>query len=215
MGVDVISPVLGTTKAEAISLADFPQNDKGAIAACPQGHAPVKRKQGKKGVLSVAFASVHCAECPVQGKCPAKKGKKHHYLHFTPKALRLAARRAYGGTPEFKDKYRWRAGIEATFSEMDRKTGIKKLRVRGMLAVGFCANLKAVGVNIFRAARVKRVGESLQPGFGGVLSGVELLIYAVKEQIWGWWRRLGDIMVAAVVAAETMPSLPCHIKNTT
>ena len=59
-------------------------------------------------------------------------------------------------TPEFKDKYRWRSGIEATFSEMDKKTGIKRLRVRGMAAVGYCA-LLAIGINIFRAAKVMRV----------------------------------------------------------
>ena len=28
-------------------------------------------------------------------------------------------------SPEFKDKYRWRSGIEATLSEMDKKTVVK------------------------------------------------------------------------------------------
>ncbi len=40
---------------------------------------------------------------------------------------------------------------------MDKKTGIKRLRVRGMAAVGYCALLKAIGINIFRAAKVMRV----------------------------------------------------------
>ena len=56
-----------------------------------------------------------------------------------------------------KHKYRCRAGIEATFSEMDKKTGIKRLRVRGLPAVRYCAFLKAIAVNIFQAARLKRV----------------------------------------------------------
>ncbi|MFH1975268.1 MAG: transposase, partial [Pseudomonadota bacterium] len=55
-------------------------------------------------------------------------------------------------TDEFKDRYRWRAGIEGAISEYDRRTGVKRLRVRGLKAVGYCAVLKALGVNIFRAA---------------------------------------------------------------
>ena len=41
-------------------------------------------------------------------------------------------------------------------SEYDGKTGVKNLRVRGMEAVRFCATLKAVGINIFRATAVMR-----------------------------------------------------------
>ena len=44
---------------------------------------------------------------------------------------------------------------EATMSEYDRRTGVKHLRVRGLKAVRFCATLKALGVNIFRAAAVR------------------------------------------------------------
>jgi len=39
-------------------------------------------------------------------------------------------------------------------AEYDRRTGVKHLRVRGLKAVRFCATLKALGVNIFRAAAV-------------------------------------------------------------
>ena len=56
--------------------------------------------------------------------------------------MRLAKRRAYEETDEFKDDYRWRAGVEAAMSEFDRKTGVKHLRVRGLKAVWFCATLK-------------------------------------------------------------------------
>ena len=58
----------------------------------------------------------------------------------------------YEDSPEFRDRYRFRAGIEGTMSQLDRLTGIKNLRVRGMFAVSFAAYLKAVGINIIRAA---------------------------------------------------------------
>ena len=41
-------------------------------------------------------------------------------------------------------------------SAYDRRTGVKNLRVRGLEAVRFCAVLKAAGLNLIRAAAVRR-----------------------------------------------------------
>jgi hypothetical protein len=194
MGVEVISPVMGTTKEGTLSLADFPQTEKGKIATCPQGHAPVKFKQGKKGTCSIAFASEHCNVCPLLDQCPVKPGKKRHYLRFDLKVLRIAGRRAREHIPEFKDKYRWRSGIESTFSEMDKKTGVKRLRVRGLSAVGYCARLKAIGVNLFRAAKVKRVLDALKTAPGTLTAAVYSTILSVKELFLSPWYRLRNIL---------------------
>jgi hypothetical protein len=202
LGVEVISPVMGAPKEETLSLADFPQTDKGTITACPQGQTPVKIKRGKKNAMSVAFASEHCDVCPLRDRCPVKPGRQRHYLRFTLKALRTAERRAREHTPEFKDKYRWRSGIESTFSEMDKTTGVKRLRVRGLSAVGYCARLKAIGVNLFRAARVKKALDALRPGPGTALSTIDSVILAVKECFLSPWRRLSGIFKAAT---ENMP----------
>ena len=69
--------------------------------------------------------------------------------------MRLAKRRTYEQSDDFKDRYRWRAGIESTMSEYDRRTGVKHLRVRGLKAVKYCATLKALAINIFRATAVR------------------------------------------------------------
>lgn len=79
---------------------------------------------------------------------------------------------------------------------MDTKTDIKRLRVRGMAAVGFSARLKAIGLNVFRAARVKRVREALTAP-GTAVPGIRSLIYAVKEHFLSRWHRLSDIFVTA------------------
>ncbi|MCX5906416.1 MAG: hypothetical protein NTY64_04295, partial [Deltaproteobacteria bacterium] len=76
MGVEVIPPAMGTPKEESLSLADFSQTEKGKIAACPQGHAPVRFKQGKKNTCSVAFAAEHCGVCPLRERCPVKSGEE-------------------------------------------------------------------------------------------------------------------------------------------
>jgi len=77
--------------------------------------------------------------------------------------MHILRRRIYEQSDEFKDRYRWRAGVEATMSEYDRRTGFKYLRVRGLKAVKFCATLKALGINIFRATAV-RIAEMMPAG---------------------------------------------------
>jgi len=96
---------------------------------------------------------------------PAKPGKKGwYYLRYDDKTLRLARRRAKEQSPEFKDRYRHRAGVEATMSELDRRTGIKQMQVRRLPAVRASARLKAVGLNIFRAACTRRAKSGLKIG---------------------------------------------------
>jgi len=182
MGVDVISPAMGTPKENTLSLSDFQQSKKGIITACPRGHAPVKIRRGKKQKHGVAFFSEHCNVCPRKDQCPVKAGKKNHYLRYDLKTMRIANRRAMEYSPEFKDKYRWRSGIEATFSEMDKKTGAKRLRVRGLPAVAYFARLKAIAVNLFRATAVRKA-----LGLPGVIlaaakSGIRHTIFVFKEQ---------------------------------
>ena len=111
--------------------------------------------------------------------------------------MRIATRRAKEQMPEFKDKYRWRAGIEATMSEYDRTTGVKRLRVRGFPAVRYCATLKAIGVNLFRATSVrnalKEQGEPPQQGD----SLLRRVILIVKERIgvvWDKVKRLASLL---------------------
>jgi len=152
--VEVIAPTMGSAPKDTIHLSDFATSDEGEIISCPEGHAPVMKKI-KKTRNTVAFDIDKCSNCPNQKNCPVKQGKKSYYLRYTDKEMRIAKRRAYEQTEEFKDRYRWRAGIEATMSEYDRRTGVKQLRVRGLKAVRFCATLKAIGVNIFRATAVR------------------------------------------------------------
>jgi len=151
--VQLIAPIMGTAKEDNLCLADFQFSLKGEVETCPTGHAPVKIKKRKR--LSISFASQDCQECPELSKCPVKKGKKHYYLRFTDKEMRIAKRRKHEHSAEFKDRYRWRAGVEATMSEYDKRTGVKHLRVRGLKAVRFSATFKALGVNIFRATVVR------------------------------------------------------------
>ena len=115
--------------------------------------------------------------------CLVKPGKKYHYLRYDAKGVRLARRRTHQQTGEFCDDYRWRAGVEGTMSQYDRLTGVKRLRVRGLKAVRFCATLKAVGVNLFRATTVRRARNRATDTGPGSKSSFSRFVSRVKEQM--------------------------------
>ena len=97
------------------------------------------------------------------------------------KAMRIAKRRSIEQTTEFKNRYRWRAGAEATMSELDRRTGVKRLRVRGFKAVSFSATLKAIGINLFRAAAVRKAANHDNADNSKIKSALNHAIFFVKE----------------------------------
>lgn len=171
-GIEVVSPTMGQTKGEGLSISAFEKTETGAVSKCPEGHIPLKTKiKGSKHIA--VFDMSHCGCCLRAELCSAKKGKRHYYLRYDEKQLRLAERREYETTDEFKDRYRYRAGVEATMSSYDRVTGVKRLRVRGLKAVRFCATLKALGVNILRAAAVRGEKEAAESGLA-IISRIAL-----------------------------------------
>jgi len=178
-GVELIAPTMGSTQKDKMRLSDFEISAKGQVVSCPQGHTPAKVKKKKRH--SVGFAARHCENCPALSNCPVKKGKKFYYLRFTKKELRLAERRIYEQSPEFKNRYRWRAGAEATMSEFDRRTGVKHLRVRGFKAVRFCATIKAIGINLFRAAAVRKATSYDKAAINKAIATLNHAIFIVKE----------------------------------
>ena len=124
-----------------------------------------------------------CQHCPRLSDCPVKPGDKGYYLRYDNKTVRLAKRRAIEKTEAFRDKYRFRSGIEATMSEYDRKTGVKHLRIRGLSAVSFCATLKAAAVNIFRATAFRNRAKEEKPAAESCMNGILDTINIFKEQI--------------------------------
>ena len=192
-GVELIAPTMGSTQKDKLRLSDFKISTRGYIVSCPQGHVPAKVKKKKRH--SVGFAAFHCANCPALSNCPVKKGKKFYYLRFTKKELRLAGRRIYEQSPEFKNRYRWRAGSEATMSEFDRRTGVKHLRVRGFKAVRFCATLKAIGINLFRAAAVRKTANYDKAGINKAIATLNHAIFIIKEHFMTTLSHLKSLLI--------------------
>ena len=154
LGVEVVSPTMGT-QSHVIGLADFAFSDSDELTTCPEGKKPLRTKTGKHGGKIVHFDKAACDNCPRQSDCPVKRVKQSATISYDAKVLRLARRRAKEKTEAFREVYRFRAGAEGTMSDLDRITGIKRLRVRGMPQVRLAAVLKATGLNILRATMFK------------------------------------------------------------
>jgi len=150
-GIEIIAPAMGS-KSKGLSLADFTFGADGKIISCPKGVLPTSVERPNDRFIA-KFNSSDCHECEELESCPVSKAKKAYTFYYTDKDIRLSKRRTEEEGEVFKDTYRYRAGVEATMSEYDRRTGVKHLRVRGLKAVSFAATLKAIGINIYRAAR--------------------------------------------------------------
>ena len=131
-----------------LTLEDFDLNASGYIQRCPAGHAPLETSVSKKR-LQVRFAIDVCGQCPLQARCPIH-GKDR--LQYTHERVKQRARRLSEQSDAFRDRYRWRAGIEGTISRLKHQMGLAQLRVRGQGAVQYRVLLRALGLNIHRVA---------------------------------------------------------------
>ena len=155
--VELIAPANKGVRAdgERLGLESFEFDEpSGAVSRCPAGQEPIRTGRTPRGECTAYFDREKCWGCELRERCPVKvKAKVACLTPYSDKKRRLAKRRARETTDEFRDKYRWRAGEEATMARYKSQTGVGRLRVRGMSAVRFAAKLKALGLNIFRSAR--------------------------------------------------------------
>ena len=181
LGIAVIAPVMGA-KESAMALADFKFSDTDLIIACPERQAPIKTKVGDQGGTTVHFDKAICDNCPRQSECPVKRDKKSCTLSYDAKSLRLSRRRKREKEEAFTEKYRYRSGIEGTMSDLDRMTGLKHLRVRGMPQVRLAATLKATGLNILRSMTFRNRLKRQKTAKKGANPSQDGLLGVIKEQ---------------------------------
>lgn len=164
MGTEVVAPVAGGEKKgnKSSMLSEFAFTEEGGIERCPVGHAPIE-DTARGNHREVVFSVAHCLGCPQRKECPVKSVRNGYGFSYDKKQVKMARRRARERTEAFKETYRFRAGIEGTFSALDRKTSVKTLRVRGFTAVRFAVVMKVLGLNLLRAATVFRPGNGGRP----------------------------------------------------
>lgn len=152
--VEVVSPAAPPKgkKQGKLTLEDFQLDEEGRVLSCPEGKEPVETSVSQTR-LQVLFDSAVCEGCPHKDRCPAAAvGRQERRWQYTHDRVRQRARRLQDASDEFLDRYRWRAGVEATMSRFKHQMGMAKLRVRGMASVTYVAMLRALGLNIHRVA---------------------------------------------------------------
>ena len=152
--VEVVSPAMtakGTLQGR-FTLEDLELQEDGRVERCPAGKQPVETSVA--GVrLQVIFATETCVNCPHKDRCPASAvGRGSIRYQYTHDRVRQRYRRLADRSKEFRDRYRWRAGVEATMSRFKYQMGMARLRVRGMANMTYVAVLRALGLNIRRVA---------------------------------------------------------------
>ena len=159
--MNLVSPVSGKEPESEIRIDDFEIDEvTHTVTACPAGHKPLKSEyytDSDKAITRTVMSLSVCSSCEKRNECPVERKRNDCRFEFTPKELRLAKRRRFEKTDEFKEKYRMRSGIEATNSGIKRRTGMGRLRVRGRPAVFNAILLKVAGWNILQAARSEKI----------------------------------------------------------
>ena len=136
---------------------DFSLDGSGLVLKCPNGVAPVATS-ASTAKLQARFDLAICRECPERARCPVQ-AEKHDgqfaRFQYTPTRAENQKRRLHESSDAFRDTYRWRDGIEATMSRLKYQMNLANLRIRGMPAMRYTVNLRALGLNIRRCAAVQ------------------------------------------------------------
>ena len=163
-GVEIVSPAM-TAKGKLqgkLTLEDFELDGEGRVLRCPAGKEPMETSIADVRI-QVLFDPVVCECCPHKDNCPAAAvGRSERRWQYNHDRVRQRERRRKDTSDEFRGRYRWRAGIEATMSRFKYQMGMARLRVRGMAKVTYTAMLRALGLNIHRVAAYRRQSGKLE-----------------------------------------------------
>jgi len=166
LGTKLISPVGGSVTAEEdlsdenrpLTAADFsidPSYQHPTV--CPGGQESIEEREEEESSnkVEIHFEKERCEVCPLFFRCPAKLNREEnvYVLKVNLVKVNIEQRRRFEATEEFSSRYNIRAGIEATNSEMKRKQGLGRLRVRKRPRVELVVFLKTLACNFKRMVR--------------------------------------------------------------
>ena len=185
-GIDFVAPVNRSRLADEVVGRDlFVFDTEGLVETCPMGHSPLDHRilsgnNSTRRSLHALFDGDTCRSCTMLESCPVRAPNHRDKgcgprdtvgdfrLEITPELRLRDEMYALQQTVEWKERYKIRAGIEATNSELKRTHGIGKLRVRRWAKVCLAVALKVTACNIKRWIRALK----------GLLGGNPSALYA-------------------------------------
>jgi transposase len=103
-------------------------------------------------VIEVFFDRRDCAPCPVRSHCTQARDAPRS-LKLKPRAQHTALHHArqYQQTPDFKERYKKRAGVEGTISQATRAFDLRRSRHIGLSKTHLQNTIIAAAINLTRA----------------------------------------------------------------
>jgi transposase len=158
--IDVVGPPLGASswqhkRAHGYDLQAFVLDWDAHQARCPQGHTSVKWPPGHEvsgdPVLRIRFDRAPWRACPTRQVCTTANDAPRQ-LTVRPQAHHEAmqAARQRQETPEFKEQYARRSGVEGSLSQGIRRFDVRQSRYRGFARTHLQQRLNATAMNIVR-----------------------------------------------------------------
>jgi hypothetical protein len=207
--IEFITPVNRSRLSDDVVGRDqFHFDSEGLVTQCPQGHTPIDHRvlsgnNSTRRSLHAIFDGNLCRSCQMLDRCPVRapnhrsKGCQARdtvgdfRLEITPEIRLRDQMYSLQQTTEWKNRYKIRAGIEATNSELKRAHGIGRLRVRRIAKVCFAVACKIIACNIKRWAKV-------HSALKGILKGcivpfyVRLMTNSVRIMVIRWSARFNS-----------------------
>ena len=171
--IDVVGPLKSPAsrqgrEGQGYDVHSFKIDWESEQAYCPLGHGSVKWKPGHNSeghaLIRIRFDKATCDACGVRQACTSST----HYprrITIQPQAQHEAIRAAYErqATPEFKDQYALRAGVESTISQGARRFALRRSRYIGLARTHLQETINATAMNLVRLADWLRKGATVQP----------------------------------------------------
>lgn len=172
-GIEFMTPVnRSRMDANIIGRDSFVFSAEGLVKQCPMEHPPIDHRiLSRNNTADRSFYAIFdgniCRSCTILDQCPVRapnhrdrgceaRGTIGNFRLDISEELRLRDEMyAVQQTREWKNRYKIRAGIEATISELKRAHGMRKLRLRRLVKVSFSVACKVIACNIKRWARAR------------------------------------------------------------
>jgi hypothetical protein len=204
--IEFMTPVNRSRLSDDVVGRDrFHFDSEGLVVSCPMGHKPVDHRilsgnNSTRRSLHAIFDGDLCRSCTMLDRCPVRAPNHRNKgyqatdtvgdfrLEITPEIRLRDEMYSLQQTSAWKDRYKIRAGIEATNSELKRAHGIGRLRVRRAVKVCFVVACKVIACNIKRWAKAYRALERLLRGYISSFCDCLRLLGAGLMIIWRFQR---------------------------
>ncbi len=162
--IDLIGPVHNDPSWQArtpgaLDVSQFHIDWEHQRVTCPQGQQSSTWYLGQdakgESIVQILFAKQTCQVCPLRERCTdARTTGRSMTVRYPPERHEmLQTARLRQQTGAFKALYRRRSGVEGTFSQTTRNTGLRRARYIGVAKTHLQHILAAVATNILRLAQ--------------------------------------------------------------